>query len=94
MKQASEKSSKNRSDNQLKRKIPAARGVRKPTGENLIVARDEFSTLILAVFVVSAIEWHRQTRPHPELKTRPRFCPVTLNLSMCCMDTITSALMS
>ncbi len=29
-----------------------------------------FSTLSLAVFVMNAIAWHRQARPHAQLKTR------------------------
>jgi len=36
----------------------------------------------LAVFVMSVVEVHGQAHPHCELKTRPRFCPVSLSLSM------------
>jgi hypothetical protein len=43
------------------------------TGENLKVLFAEFSTLGQGVFVMSVILWHRQTRPHLELKARLRF---------------------
>ncbi len=40
-----------------------------PTGENLSDVQVEFSVLSSAVFVMSVIEWHKQERPHLELKT-------------------------
>ncbi len=52
------------------------------TGEKLKVVWAEFSTLSLAVLIMRATAWHRQTHPHAKLKTRPRFCPVSLSLSM------------
>jgi hypothetical protein len=42
-------------------------------GCNLKFAWAEFSTLSLAVFVMSAIAWYRQVHPHLDLKTRPMF---------------------
>ncbi len=39
-------------------------------GDNLEVVWTEFSTLSLAVFVMSVIGRQRQARPHLELKTR------------------------
>ncbi len=48
------------------------------TGDNLKAALAELSTLSLAVLVKIVIAWHEQARPHQELKTQPRFCPVTL----------------
>ncbi len=42
----------------------------------------EFSALSLSVFIVSTISCHRQAQPHLELKTRPKFCTVSLSLSM------------
>ncbi len=48
------------------------------TGDNLKVALAELSTLSQAVLVKIVIAWHEQARPHLELKTQPRFCPVTL----------------
>jgi hypothetical protein len=56
------------------------RGVQKLTGDNLKVVAAEFSTYSLAVFVMSVIAWHTHARPQLELKTRPRFCPVSLSL--------------
>jgi hypothetical protein len=55
---------------------------RERTGENPEVARAEFSTLSLAVFVASVIARHRQARPRVELKTRHSFCPVDSSLSV------------
>jgi hypothetical protein len=57
-------------------------GAQKLMGENLKFVWDEFSTLSLAVLVMSVIARHSQARPCLELKTRPRFCPVSLSLSM------------
>jgi len=54
------------------------------TGESLKVVWTEFSTLSQAVFIVIAIPWHTQARPHLKVKTRPRFCPASLSLSMPC----------
>jgi hypothetical protein len=42
------------------------------TLNNLKVVWAEFSTLSLAVFVVSATVCHRQARPNLKLKTQPR----------------------
>jgi hypothetical protein len=42
-------------------------------GENIKVVWAKFSTLSWAVLVMSTIVWHIQTRPHLELKNRPRF---------------------
>ncbi len=36
----------------------------------------------LGCFVMSVIAWHVQAHPHLELKTQPRFHPVSLRLSM------------
>ncbi len=58
------------------------RGVQKPTGENLKVVWAECSTLSLAVLVMSVTARYRQTRSHLKFKTRPRYCPVSLSLSM------------
>ncbi len=33
--------------------------------------------LKLCCFVMSTIAWHSQARPDLQLKTRPRFCPVS-----------------
>ncbi len=52
------------------------------TGESLKVVWTEFSTLSQAVFIVIAIQRHTQARPHLKVKTRPRFCPASLSLSM------------
>ena len=49
-------------------------------GDNLKVVCAEFSTLSLAVFIMSVIVWSRQARPHLELKPRHGFCPISLNL--------------
>jgi hypothetical protein len=40
------------------------------------------STLSLAVLVMSAIACHTQAHPCLELKIWPRFCPVSLSLSV------------
>jgi hypothetical protein len=42
-------------------------------GNNLKVVWADFSTLSLAVFVLSVIEWNTKARLHLELKTRSRF---------------------
>ncbi len=55
-------------------------GARKRTGENLKVVWAEFSTLSLAVLVMSVTARYRQACPHLNLKTRPRFCPVSSGL--------------
>ncbi len=52
-------------------------------GETLKVVWSEFSTLSLAVFIMSVIAWHTHTCSHLQLKTRLRFCPVSSSLSMC-----------
>jgi hypothetical protein len=57
-------------------------GVLKLIRENLKAVLDKFSTLSLAVLVISKIAWHRQAWPHLELKAWPRFRPVSLCLSM------------
>jgi hypothetical protein len=59
-----------------------SRGVQKLIRENLKVVRYKFSTLSLAVLVISIIAWHRQAWPHLELKAWHRFRPVSLDLSM------------
>jgi hypothetical protein len=48
-------------------------------GDNLIVVQAEFSTFSHAVFVKGVVVLHRQARPHLEMKTRPRFCPINLS---------------
>jgi hypothetical protein len=58
------------------------RGERKLLGENKNVVWAEFSTLGQAVFVISAVAMYIQTHPYTTLKTRPRFCPVSLSLSV------------
>jgi hypothetical protein len=64
------------------RHVPGIWVVQKLTGENLKVIWAKFSSLILAVLVSSVIAWYRQARPHLELKTWPRFCPVSLSFSV------------
>ncbi len=51
-------------------------------GDNLKAVWAEFSTLSLAVFVISVNECHTQARPRLELKICSTFCPVSLSLSM------------
>jgi hypothetical protein len=58
------------------------REARKLIEENLKVVRAKFSTLSQAFFVMSIIAWHRLIQQHLELKTRPRFRPISLNLSV------------
>jgi hypothetical protein len=53
---------------------------RKLMGENLRVVWAKFSTLILPVLQNVYNPWPVQTRL--DLKTQPRFCPVSLSLSM------------
>ncbi len=42
----------------------------------------QFFNFKLGHYVIRAIAWHIQACPTLELKTRPRFCPVSLSLSM------------
>jgi hypothetical protein len=49
---------------------------------DLKVVSAKFSTLSLAVFVISIIAWHTQARPSLELKIRPRYSPISLSSSM------------
>ncbi len=51
-------------------------------GETLKLVWAEFSTLSQADFIMSPIALHAQACSHLELKTRPRFCLVSLSLSM------------
>ncbi len=51
-------------------------------GENFKVVCAKFSTLSQVVFVMSVIARHTQARACLDLKTRPRFCPVSLSLSI------------
>ncbi len=51
-------------------------------GDNLKVALAEFLTLSQAVFVMNVTTWHGQAHPYLELKTQPRFRPVSLSLSV------------
>jgi hypothetical protein len=51
-------------------------------GDNLKVVLDEFSTISLAVSVMTSIVWHAQAQPCLELKTWPRCCTVSLSLSI------------
>ncbi len=51
-------------------------------GDNLKVALVEFLTLSQAVFVMNVTTWHGQAHPYLELKTQPRFRPVSLSLSL------------
>jgi hypothetical protein len=46
------------------------------TGQKLKAVWTKFSTLSLAVFVMSATAWYTQGQTHQELKTVRRFCPV------------------
>jgi hypothetical protein len=50
--------------------------------DNLKVVLAEFSALSLAVFVINVTVWRSQARPYPVLKNQPRFCPVSLSLSI------------
>ena len=52
--------------------------MQKLTGDDLKGVWAKLSTLSEPVFVSNVIAWHRQARPHLELKTRPRFRPVGL----------------
>jgi hypothetical protein len=56
-------------------------GARRLVGENLKVSSYQVFNFKFGCFVMSAIEWGRQARPHYGLKTQPRFCPVNLSLS-------------
>ncbi len=56
-------------------------GMQKLKGENLKVVWTEFSTLSLAVLVMSVTARYRQTRSHLKLETQLRYCPVSLRLS-------------
>ncbi len=58
------------------------RGVRMLTGENLEVVWAEFSNFKLGCLVMYAIAQHMQARQILELKARPRFCPVSLSVSL------------
>ncbi len=62
--------------------ITVMRGAQKLTGENLKVVWAKFSTLSLAVLQNVYNSLPIQTWPSLDLKTRPRFCPVSLSLSM------------
>jgi hypothetical protein len=42
----------------------------------------------LGRFVMSAMARYRRTHPHLKLKTRPRFSPVSLSLSMVVINSI------
>ncbi len=53
--------------------------MQKLSGVKLKVVWAKFSTLSLAVFVMSVIMWHSQARPHLELKTWHRFCLLRLS---------------
>ncbi len=57
-------------------------GAQNLTGENLKVVWVEFLTLSYAVLFKSVIAWCNQVGPHLELKTQPRFYPVSLILPM------------
>ncbi len=76
--------------------------VQKLIGDNLKVVLAKLPTIIQAVFVFSATAWHGQEWPHLELKTQPRFCPVSICLSiiialkfgftwLCCLSLTQSA---
>jgi hypothetical protein len=49
-------------------------GAQKLMGENLKVALAEFSTLSLAVLLLSVTAWQRQACPHLELKANGLNC--------------------
>ncbi len=55
-------------------------GEEKLKEEYIKVVWAEFSTLSLAVFVLTEIVWHRQARARLELKTRPRSHPIGLSI--------------
>ncbi len=59
-----------------------SRGARKLMGENLKVVLDEFSTLSWAVLQNVYTSWPIQIRLSLELKNQPRFCAVSLSLSI------------
>ncbi len=56
---------------------------RKPIGEILNDVYAGFSTLSKAVFIVMSILQTIHVRLYVELKTMPRFCPVSFNLFEC-----------
>jgi hypothetical protein len=66
--------------------------IKELTGENLKVVRTKFSTFKLDPFVMHAIGRDIQARPSLEFKTLPRFCPVSLSLSMIGNDTFGQSL--
>ncbi len=43
---------------------------------------DKVFNFKLGCFDISVVAWHTQERPRLELKTQPRFCPVSLSLPM------------
>jgi hypothetical protein len=57
-------------------------GALKLSEENLKVVWTKFSTLSLAVLQNVYNSWPVQTRLSLDLKTRPRFCPVSSSLSI------------
>ncbi len=57
-------------------------GALKLSGENLKVVWAKFSTLSYAVLQNVYNSWPIQTRLSLDLKTRPRFCPVSSSLSI------------
>jgi hypothetical protein len=57
--------------------ISLALEAQKLMGDTLIYVWAEFSTLSKGVSVMSAFAWHLQACPRLEIKTRPRFCPVS-----------------
>jgi hypothetical protein len=61
-------------------------GAQKLTRDNLKVIWVEFSTLSVAVFVMSVIEWHRQAHPHLKLKMWPRFCLDSVGMLVCALQ--------
>ncbi len=59
-----------------------SQGVWTLTGDNLKLVLVKFSTLSLAVLEMIVTAWHEQAGPHLELKTRPRFYPLSFSVSM------------
>ncbi len=57
-------------------------GSAKANGREPWCCLDQVFSFKLGRFVMYAIAQHLQTRPRLELKTRPKFCPVSLSLPM------------
>ncbi len=62
--------------------IELRRGAQEPKGDRLKFVWTKFSTLSWDVFVISVISWHKQARPHLELKIQFRFHLLSLSMAM------------